>query len=207
MKKTIECPESMRPHVTKVLNGEYSIDYDPKAGIILDIGANVGAFALWATMRWPNASIFCYEPSKENFEFLSKNIRGIPNIHINNFAVGNSEHTKLFKGKNNCGESSFFQIGEQAVASEQVITKSPEVLPKNANILKVDTEGCELEILNPLIKGGHLPDVIMCEYHSEKDRREIDSLLSNYMLVGSWANRAQRGIVKYIRVVDSETTN
>ena len=43
---TIECPPSMRRHVQKVLNGEYEIPYQATRPTILDIGANVGSFAL-----------------------------------------------------------------------------------------------------------------------------------------------------------------
>lgn len=192
------CPESMQAHVAKVLAGEYDIPLQFDNGAIIDIGANVGAFAVWAAQRWPEARIFCYEPSKETFELLRTNTSAFAErMHLHNFAVGDASHTRLYRGLHNCGEASFFQLGEQVADFEVVVTKGPEVLPLNAKILKIDAEGCELEILKPLIAAGNEYAAILCEYHRESDRREIDRLLNDYVLAGSWADRPMRGVVKY----------
>jgi hypothetical protein len=57
--------------------------------------------------------------------------------------------------------------------------------------------GCELEILGPLIEAGNEYSAILCEYHRESDRREIDRLLKDYVLAGSRADEPMRGVVKY----------
>ena len=41
---------------------------------IVDIGANVGSFAVYAAQSSPRARIFCYEPEQENFRRLEKNL-------------------------------------------------------------------------------------------------------------------------------------
>ena len=195
----IRSPESMQPHIQKILNGEYALPplYLEECNI-LDLGANVGAFAVWAANVFPKATIYCYEPMKSNFEFLVSNTKPFGSrIKLNNFAVGNPDHTQLFVGKHNCGEASFFQLGEQTLWSETVVVKPPSCLPQ-ASIIKIDTEGCELEILKPLIDLGRLWTAVMCEYHREADRREIDRLLADYVLVGGEATRAHRGVVKYL---------
>ena len=192
------CPDLLKAHVADVLAGEYEIALQFDKGVIIDIGANVGAFAVWAAQRWPGATIFSYEPSREMFEFLKTNTSVFADrIHLHNYAVGDVSHTHLYRGLNNPGEASFFQLGEQVADFEVVVTKGPEVLPTNAKILKIDTEGCELEILQPLIAAGNEYSAILCEYHRESDRREIDRLLKDYVLAGSRANRPMRGVVKY----------
>lgn len=45
----------------------------PKAPTIVDIGANVGFFSLFAASRFPGASIFAYEPVPRNFDQLVRN--------------------------------------------------------------------------------------------------------------------------------------
>ena len=40
--------------IKDVLEGEYEAGFDGVGLDILDIGANVGSFALWATARWPS---------------------------------------------------------------------------------------------------------------------------------------------------------
>ncbi len=42
---------------------------------IVDVGANVGSFALYAAQSSPEARIFCYEPEHRNFELLTTNLR------------------------------------------------------------------------------------------------------------------------------------
>jgi len=44
----INCPPTMLSHVRKVLAGEYDVPYQAAKPVILDIGANVGSFAVWA---------------------------------------------------------------------------------------------------------------------------------------------------------------
>ena len=41
---------------------------------IVDIGANMGSFSVYAAMTCPNAQIYCYEPEERNFEVLRNNI-------------------------------------------------------------------------------------------------------------------------------------
>lgn len=195
----IECPESLGPHVLKVIKGEYAVPLRLDKPVVLDIGANVGSFAIWATMFWPGCRVHCYEPSKDNFAYLEKNIKKIrPNddIQLNNLAVGDALKTKLFDGLNNCGERSLYDIGEQSEGFEIVKTIDPMLLPQ-ADVLKMDTEGSELDILERITSINY--KVIMFEYHSEQDRRTIDEMLKEYSLIGGEIRCLNRGVLKYIR--------
>ena len=40
---------------------------------VVDVGALIGSFTLWAQEQWPNAIIHAYEPDPESFEYLKKN--------------------------------------------------------------------------------------------------------------------------------------
>jgi FkbM family methyltransferase len=193
---SFHCPVSMRPHAERVLKGEYDLAYEHPNPVILDIGANVGSFALWARWRWPNSVIHCYEPLPDNFALLEKNLAAQPAMALHNFAVGDPTRDRLFMGKKNCGESSFFDLGEQQESWVQVITKGPEALP-SAQILKLDVEGAEVEILAGMSVLDF--DAIVLEYHSDDHRRKVDQLLSDYIMVGSASHCRQRGVVKYLR--------
>ena len=141
----IECPATMRRHVQKVLGGEYDIPYRHSAPVILDIGANVGSFAAWALKRWPGAHVHCYEPLPDNFALLKRNLGQFEgrSVSLHNFAVGDPSLTRLYLGRNNCGEASFYDIGEQTTDTVEVETRAPSALPK-AHIVKIDTEGSEV---------------------------------------------------------------
>ncbi len=47
---------------------------------IYDVGAEIGAFSLFAAKRWPQANIFAFEPDPENFKLLQRNVGNIPTI-------------------------------------------------------------------------------------------------------------------------------
>jgi FkbM family methyltransferase len=186
----------MASHAQKVLNGEYDIPYQHPNPVVLDIGANVGSFAAWASQRWPGCRIHCYEPLPSNFAVLQQNLSTLSErIELYNFAIGDPAHTRLRLGLNNCGEGSFFDLGEQSSEFVEVATKSPSVLPQ-AQILKLDAEGAEIEILGGLSEIQF--DVIVLEYHSEANRRRVDELLANYVLVGGEIRCLGRGVLKYI---------
>ena len=52
MSKSIFChDENMLPHIQKILEGEYNINTKAKNPIILDIGANIGAFTIWVLVQ------------------------------------------------------------------------------------------------------------------------------------------------------------
>lgn len=208
MSKSIFChDQNMLPHLQKILAGEYNINTKAKNPIILDIGANIGAFTIWALEHkineWIHPKLYCYEPSSENFADLKKNIEhlGYINVHLINKAVTDKEGSKvkLFHGKNNCGEKSLYDLGEQVMDFELVDTIHPSVLPK-ADIVKLDTEGSEVSILEKL---NFEPDVFLIEYHSNSIRQQIDKLLNNYILISCEVrsygqDKSCRGIVKYI---------
>jgi FkbM family methyltransferase len=193
----IECPANMRSHVQKVLGGEYEIPYRHNAPVILDIGANVGSFAAWALKRWPGAHVHCYEPLPDNFALLRRNLGQFEgkSVSLHNFAVGDPSLTRLYLGRNNCGEASFYDIGEQSAASVEVETRAPDVLPK-AQIAKIDTEGSEVEILTRMTSLDF--DAVMLEYHSEANRRRIEELLGDFFLVGGEIRGLHRGTLKFL---------
>jgi len=192
----VACPPSMAPHVQQVLRGEYEVSYEHPRPVILDIGANVGSFAVWATQRWPGCFIHCYEPLPANFELLRRNLGHLEGakVALNNFAVGDPMRTRLFLGKNNCGEASLFDLGEQLSEFVEVVTREPQVMPK-ADILKIDAEGSEIDILSRLPSLDY--DVVMLEYHSEENRRKVDLLLPDYLLIGGHVRCLHRGVLKY----------
>jgi FkbM family methyltransferase len=191
------CPASMTAHAQKVLRGEYDLPYQHPHPVILDIGANIGSFAVWAIQRWPGCFIHCYEPLPMNFELLRRNLGHLEGtaVKLNPFAIGDPARTQLFLGKNNCGEASFFDLGEQTGETVEVETKSPEILPK-AEILKIDAEGSETEILAGIRSITF--DAVLLEYHSEERRRQADALLRDYLLIGGAIRGLHRGVLKYL---------
>jgi len=66
------------------------------------------------------------------------------------------------------------------------------------DVLKIDTEGSEVEILESLRPYLPYVGILMIEFHSEKDRRNIDALLETHVLFNANICQPNLGIVKYI---------
>ena len=192
----MKIPSPMYRAVTSIFNGEYDVDYKNPKPVILDIGANIGGFTVWANSRWPNATLHCYEPVKNIFEWLKSNTADMPNVIAQNVAVGEiSEERQLYYGMSvmsGCG--SLINGREQLDIGELVWVIPANSLPE-ADIVKIDTEGWEVEILSGIT---FKPDVYLIEYHSNADREEIARILSDYILVERNEYQSYQGVAKYI---------
>jgi len=192
-------------HCADVLAGSYEVPFNPATPPrILDLGANIGAFARWAANRWPGSEIYCYEPHPDNFRLLSQTIFGCQGSNVVARNVGVYDRTGLMPlslAKTNCGAHSLFDTGEIGPESIPVELITATDLPP-ADILKIDTEGAEWAILTALAGAGRLPEfsAIMLEYHDEKHRVDICALLAkNFVLVGDKVRCAHRGELKFMR--------
>lgn len=193
--RPFECDDSIRPHLAKVFEGEYDVPLFKPAPKILDIGANSGAFAIWASHRWPGAEIHSYEPHPKTFELFKKNTEGIP-LTAYNMGVGIPGVRVLYEGVHNNGEASLYIPNHTGV---HIQVADPLTL-READIIKIDTEGCEVEILVPLIESGRKFSAVMFEYHRRQDRFILDHLLSkDYTLIGAEIYQPTRGTMKYMR--------
>ncbi|MBN2124408.1 MAG: FkbM family methyltransferase [Deltaproteobacteria bacterium] len=187
--------------------GEYPVlrlpGYVPET--ILDIGAHIGAATVYFAHQFPGAQIFCYEPSARNFHYLIRNtgfsdrIRALPyGLHNQTF------ETPLYYGTDQSAQDSIVRSGETGEEGETVsMVRVSEELRRLAlervSILKIDTEGCEIPILEEFLPVLDRIDVLYCEYHSEEDRIQMDRLLSShFLLFYCYATTVHRGLHAYV---------
>jgi len=171
----VEFPDAMRDAVTYVLSGEYESGHDGTGLTILDIGANVGSFALWASLRWPGSTIHCFEPNPGTFEYLKRNTATNPAIHCNNAAVfpGNEKKATFhsrFAGDGEAGLAAYsgdtFREGMPR-DSYEVDVVSPTALPRG-DIVKLDIEGGEATVLASLDLSG--TSLVLGEFQNRRNR-------------------------------------
>lgn len=211
------CDEPMQRHIETVLSGEYnnpflSLNVNYPA-IILDIGANLGAFSFKMAQDYPNAKIYAYEPCKENAEHFIKNTEAYNDrIVFTQAAVHptTAETIRLYKSKINCGMHSVYPDLAGSNNYEDVPVVSPNALP-NCDFIKVDTEGCEFEILKAYLYSRQgvvreLPTFISFEYHSSEDRKNLDALMTasenDYSLLSASILFPETGTFNYGRGSD-----
>jgi FkbM family methyltransferase len=181
--RKFKCSESIRPHLEKIFAGEYEVPLNDGPYGIIDCGANVGAFAMWASKRWPGSLIYAYEPHPETFKLLVENTEYLSDRILRyEKGLGLAGWRPLYNGMYNEGEATLYPNAVSNGTGQHVEIISPLELPK-ADILKIDCEGAELEILAPLLSDGRKFKAIMIEFHNEGHRREIDFLLRDYHLI------------------------
>lgn len=75
----------------------YKMNYWPNNFFhtIIDIGANVGIFSVYAHMRHPASSIYAYEPCKETFQALLDNTWYLEKVKCYNKALGDGSPLTL----------------------------------------------------------------------------------------------------------------
>ena len=195
------CPEEMLPHLKKTLEGEYGVPWEAdKPCLVLDVGANCGAFTVWARLAWPNSEVDAYEPNPDMYRFLLANTEGLGGITPHQSAVGDVDLDKLFLGKHNPGESSQYQNGvEQTDESIEIEVVEPDTL-LSYDIVKLDCEGAETYILPRLDLTQ--TKFVMFEYHSEQKRRLCDQVMADngFTLIGITATAIGYGVAKYQRL-------
>jgi FkbM family methyltransferase len=174
----VECAADMRGTVGAVLRGEYEAGYFGAGLTILDIGANVGSFSLWANMRWPGSVIHAYEPHPETFEMLARNLAGLPNVTCHRQAVFPTVEPELAFYSRHAGDGEAGLVASldrkyQVMPADRtfaVPVLHPRSLPA-CDVLKVDVEGAEARILESL--DLERVSLILLEYHHSDDRQAI----------------------------------
>lgn len=165
---------------------------EPK--IILDCGANIGIFSLWAYYLSPQSQIYAFEPTKSTRKLLEKNIN-INSLHNNivshNLALGDRDAEIQIRtevndlGTGNSLIDSGSHLGKNIVLQKvQMQTIDTFVRKHNlskVNFIKIDTEGYEKQILQgarETIK--KFSPVIACSaYHLKGDKIEIPKLVQS----------------------------
>lgn len=135
-------------------------NYSPKGlkigqkDIVIDIGANIGVFSLYASMMTRKGKVYSYEPFNAHYKRLQDNIalNNIKNISPFNLAVcKNSGERSLFINKECSGMHSVVFEDNNKEEVKIKCTTLEEIFKKNkikkCDFLKVDCEGAEYEII------------------------------------------------------------
>jgi FkbM family methyltransferase len=175
-------PATMSESIQEVLKGEYECGYFGQQLVILDIGANVGSFSLWANLRWPQSTIHAYEPHPETFSLLTSNVEALNNVTCYNAAVSPTEEKRAlffsrYAGDGESGLVTYLEKTFEQFPPEETFTVPvlhPEQLPA-CDILKIDVEGAEAAILGNIDLSN--VSVILLEYQNRENQLRIKALL------------------------------
>jgi 31-O-methyltransferase len=141
----------------------------PDRPTIVDVGANIGLYTIWAQRRYRPRAIYCYEASPRTFACLRDNTRRLidgdeTEVRASNCAIAGTpgKTLRLSQSTKVSGISTLLDRGavswvEQAAAREELevhevvtSTVSAEIEGHRlaaVDILKIDVEGYFLEVL------------------------------------------------------------
>ena len=122
--------------------------------IVVDIGAHIGYYSIYSSEKVKNGKIFAFEPYRESFEVLIKNleINQIDNVISQNMGVTENSgiNTLYLKKDFSIGNSIYKNIETDSKVEIKTICLQDIIENNNLqriNILKLDCEGAEYEIL------------------------------------------------------------
>ncbi len=151
------------------------------APIIFDIGANIGAFTLFAEKCFPLSRVFAYEPASTNFEILKKNIAL---NHLENevkafqlaVAVAPGEAMMTYSDEEFAHSLIADQVETEHIAKSEKVrcTSIPEIISEHKlariDLIKMDIEGLEYDLLFALPDDVYkMVRYITLEIHDHKD--------------------------------------
>lgn len=124
-------------------------------GVLIDVGANVGVNSLYVARRYPDSTVFAFEPSGANYQSLVTNIAcaGTSNVSANRVAVGDraGEIVMLGTGGAHVHARDSNKEAEEGVGETVSCTTIDEFVDSSQitsiECLKIDVESFENEVL------------------------------------------------------------
>ncbi len=132
---------------------------------VLDLGGNVGLFAVYALARWPEATVTSVEPDPDNLPLLGRCVEvneATARWQIIPACAASQPGVVAFAG-NRFADSSIALDGEDVTARVDAID-ALELL-RDADFAKIDIEGGEWDLLLDERFADVAPEVLVMEWH------------------------------------------
>lgn len=173
--------------------------------VILDVGANCGAATVHFARHYPLARIHSFEPGHRQRAVLERNCTRLANVSVHPIGLhAHDGEADLFAGRGDSGMSSFTPGEWTTASSERAQLRSAggwaaENGLDRIDIVKLDVEGCEVDVLRSLDALVATIKVAYVEYDSRTARREIDAVFDPTHHLYSGKVLLDQGEVVYLR--------
>ncbi len=160
-------------------------DFIPRYGwTVLDIGANVGLYAVQSARR--GAVVYAFEPSRASYERLVYNVidNGLSGrVTTSNCALGSRPGRGVVVSDGLTIHGQVQPIGDRSrqVPTAVEMTTLDRLVWRfglaRIDLMKIDVEGAEVEVLGGAIDALKAVDRIIVEYHSTDLLEKVDQFL------------------------------
>jgi FkbM family methyltransferase len=167
---------------------------------VIDVGANVGGFAVAASRLMARPAIHCFEPLPQCVTQLHRNLLHITNASIYPLALGDTEGEAAIHVNSFAPSSSILKLGsahlEQAPEAREIGSIPIRVTTLDAVfasidlqpmvLLKLDTQGYESRVIRGGAKTLNRIDYVVLEtsfkplYEGEATFLEVESLMKSH---------------------------
>ena len=159
-----------------------------KGDVVFDVGANCGYFTtLFSKLVTSYGEVHAFEPVPETYSLLFKNTLKMPNVRLNNLAIGESRGKAVISYDLNDSEKATIvhsSTSKEKHAEINVISLDDYVEENNIrkiDFVKCDVEGFELNALKGMKKtlAMHLPQISIEVTLKNKEKLELINLLES----------------------------
>jgi FkbM family methyltransferase len=162
--------------------------YEIKKGdVVIDIGANIGVFSIYAATQAEDVRVYALEPFPENCDWLKRNVEEneLDNVVVFEKAVsGDSKAKTLYVSDAWVGHSLNNQ--EESVGKIEIECVTLDDLTQTVaqcDLLKIDCEGCEYDVLyNSSYSTFRKIRKIVGEYHDIDSDRMTGKSLCDFLV-------------------------
>ena len=121
-----------------LIGAEIASSYCEKHDLVIQAGGNVGVWPRF--LRTIFASVWTFEPSKENFDLMAKNLSGM-DVKMTNAALGmKSGRCSMIFNPRNCGD-------DRTVPGDETEVVAIDDLGIDPDLIYLDVQGDELAVL------------------------------------------------------------
>ncbi len=187
LKRQIEKLLGCRIYRGEIRHGtEYFVDIERAIGLgnvrtIFDVGANVGQTSMHYLVRFPHADIHAFEPVSATYAELARTVAGQPRVHPHQSGMGRERGEALINVSPMSTNSSIVQAepGDttETIRIDTIADFCAEQRITSIDLLKIDTEGYELEVLMgalPQLKARQIAFIFMeCGPIARKEARFV----------------------------------
>lgn len=175
---------------------DFVLDHLGEGDVFVDVGANIGKFALPAAVRvGASGHVIAIEPEQENLRLLRSSIElnGFRNVEVHEVAVATTagQARLTLAPMENRGAHTLVGGAKDGPAIDVEVVRLIDLVPERPTVLKTDIEGLDEEvILDFLASGPGAPEFIVAEQMGVgPDTAFAEALVAAGYVVVDWHGR------------------